>query len=188
MQIACDDVAGFVKATSHLLDLGHDRIGMIMPQPYKPNAESSRVTGFLKAHALRGKEVPSELLVPGGWHVKEGQDGAARLMELPVPPTAIVAPNDMAAIGAITKLKELDRRVPEDVAVVGYDNIAIAEWYDPSLTTVDQPHYHMGERAMQEMLKSLENPGDPADVVKFETSLIVRHSSGTPRRTSTNTR
>ena len=107
-------------------------------------------------------------------------------MRLAAPPTAIVAPNDMAAIGAITKLKELNLKVPEDVAVVGYDNISIAQWYDPALTTVDQPHYHMGERAMQEMLKSLENPGDPADVVKFETSLIVRHSSGTPRGTSTN--
>jgi LacI family transcriptional regulator len=184
VQITIDDVEGSVKATSHLLDLGHDRIGMIMQPAYEPNGESLRVTGFLKAHKLRGKEVPSELLVPGGWHVKEGQDGAARLMELPVPPTAIVAPNDMAAIGAITKLKELGRRVPEDVAVVGYDNIAIAEWYDPTLTTVDQPHYQMGQRAMEAMLKRLENLSDPAEAVKFETSLIIRRSSGGPRNFS----
>jgi DNA-binding LacI/PurR family transcriptional regulator len=182
--VTTDDIEGFVKATSHLLDLGHIRIGMIMPPPDGPNGESRRVTGFLKAHKLRGKEVPSELLVPGGWHVKEGQDGAARLMELPVPPTAIVAPNDMAAIGAITKLKELGRRVPEDVAVVGYDNIAIAEWYDPALTTVDQPHYLMGQQAMQAMLKRLENPSDPGEVRIFETSLIIRRSSGAPRKPS----
>jgi LacI family transcriptional regulator len=177
VQITVDDIEGFVTATSYLLDLGHDRIGMIMP-PAEPNGESPRVTGFLRAHALRGKEVSPELLVPGGWHVKEGQDGAARLMQLAVPPTAIVAPNDMAAIGAITKLKELHRRVPEDVAVIGYDNIAIAEWYDPTLTTVDQPHYQMGQRAMQEMLKRLENPGDPGEVIQFETRLVIRHSSG----------
>jgi LacI family transcriptional regulator len=180
VQITIDDVEGFVKATSHLLDLGHDRIGMIRP-PADRNGESPRVTGFLKAHRLRGKEVPSELLVPGGWHVKEGQDGAARLLRLPVPPTAIVAPNDMAAIGAITKLKELGRRVPEDVAVVGYDNIAIAEWYDPALTTVDQPHYQMGQGAMQATLKRLEKPDFPAEARKFETTLIVRRSSGSPR-------
>jgi len=185
--ITCDDEEGFIKATSHLLDLGHERIGMIMP-PFDPDRENPRVTGFLRAHALRGKTVESELLVRGGWHVTDGQEGAAQLMRLAAPPTAIVAPNDMAAIGAITKLKELNLKVPEDVAVVGYDNISIAQWYDPALTTVDQPHYHMGERAMQEMLKSLENPGVPADVVKFETSLIVRHSSGTPRRTSANRR
>jgi DNA-binding LacI/PurR family transcriptional regulator len=119
--------------------------------------------------------------VPGGWHVTEGQSAAAQLMSLPVPPTAIVAPNDMGAIGAITRIKEFNRRVPEDVAVVGYDNIAIAEWYDPALTTVDQPHYQMGERAMQLMLKRLEDPHDPAEVVKFETSLIIRRSSGGPR-------
>jgi DNA-binding LacI/PurR family transcriptional regulator len=183
VQVTTDDVAGFVKVTSHLLDLGHERIGMIRP-PAAPNGESPRVAGFLKAHALRGKDAPPELLVPGGWHVKEGQDAAARLMELAVSPTAIVAPNDMAAIGAITKLKELRRRVPEDVAVVGYDNIAIAEWYDPALTTVDQPRYQMGERAMQAVLKRLEKPNDPAEAVKFETSLIIRRSSGGPRNAS----
>jgi DNA-binding LacI/PurR family transcriptional regulator len=64
-----------VKATSRLLDLGHVRIGMIMPPPDKPDGGSLRVTGFLKAHKHRGKEVPSELLTFGGWHVKEGQTG-----------------------------------------------------------------------------------------------------------------
>ena len=183
VHITVDDVEGFAKATSHLLDLGHERIGMIMP-PADPNGESPRVTGFLQAHAQRGKAVTPELLTPGGWHVTDGRDGAARLVELPVPPTAIVAPNDMAAIGAITKLKELGRRVPEDVAVVGYDNIAIAEWYDPALTTVDQPHYQMGERAMQALLKRLEKPGDPAEALTLETSLIIRRSSGGRRDVS----
>jgi len=153
---------------------------LIMP-PIGFDGVSPRVTGFLQAHKQRGKPVAPELLAPGGWHVEDGRDGAAQLMQLPVPPTAIVAPNDMAAIGAITMLKELNRRVPEDIAVVGYDNIKIAEWYDPPLTTVDQPHYQMGQRAMQEMLKHLERPSEPPKVVKFETTLIVRRSSGGPR-------
>jgi DNA-binding LacI/PurR family transcriptional regulator len=102
-------------------------------------------------------------------------------MKLPVPPTAVVAPNDMAAIGAITKLKELHYRVPEDVAVVGYDNIAIAEWYDPAITTVDQPHYQMGQRAMQALLKRFKNPDESVEAITFETSLVIRHSSGGPR-------
>jgi LacI family transcriptional regulator len=183
IHIVVNDVEGFVKATSHLLDLGHERIGMILP-PADPNGESPRLTGFLQAHTHRGRTVTPELLAPGGWHVTDGRASAARLMELPVPPTAIVAPNDMAAIGAITKLKELGRRVPEDVAVVGYDNIAIAQWYDPALTTVDQPHYQMGSLAMQELLKRLEKPGDPAEALTLETSLIIRRSSGVPRNGS----
>jgi DNA-binding LacI/PurR family transcriptional regulator len=89
----------------------------------------------LKARAPRGRKVAPELLAPGGWHVADGQNAAAYLMKLPIPLAAIVAANDMVAIGAITKLKELERRVPEDVAVVGYDSIAIAEWYDPTLST-----------------------------------------------------
>jgi DNA-binding LacI/PurR family transcriptional regulator len=183
VQIMVDDEEGFVKATSHLLDLGHERIGIIMP-PVGFKGEDPRVAGFLKAHAQRGKPVAPELLTPGGWHVEDGRNGAAHLMQLPVPPTAIVGANDMAAIGAITMLKELNRRVPKDVAVVGYDNIKIAEWYDPTLTTVDQPHYQMGQRAMQEMLKRIERPSEPAEVVRFETTLIIRRSSGGPRRAS----
>jgi DNA-binding LacI/PurR family transcriptional regulator len=90
----------------------------------------------------------------------------------------------MAAIGAIIKIKELGRRVPADIAVVGYDNIAIAEWYDPALTTVDQPHYRMGQRAMQAVLDRLNHPEEPAEMIKFETTLVVRHSSGGPVRPS----
>ena len=175
--IGVDDVEGCVKATSHLLDLGHQRIGMISSPP-DPADPSPRLSGFLKAHRQRGRQVAPELIVPGGWHVEDGQQGVARLMELSRPPTAIVAANDMAAIGAITKLKELNRRVPEDVAVVGYDNIDIARWYDPALTTVDQPHYQMGQRAMQAVLDRLKNPNEPAETIELETTLIVRRSSG----------
>jgi DNA-binding LacI/PurR family transcriptional regulator len=179
VHITADDESGFVLATSHLLDLGHQRIGMIMPPP-EADGENPRVTGFLRAHSVRGKRVSPELLVPGGWHVREGQRGAGELMSLSKPPTAIVAANDMAAIGAINRLKELGRRVPEDVAVVGCDNIDISEWYDPALTTVDQPHYQMGRRAMIAMLKRLEDPSTPPEAIKFNTNLIIRQSSGGP--------
>jgi LacI family transcriptional regulator len=181
-QVVCikvDDEEGFTKATDHLLDLGHERIGMISPPP-DSRKQSPRLSGFLKAHARRGKKVSSELIVPGGWHVVEGQQGAAQLLQLSHPPTAIVAPNDMAAIGAIMKIKESGRRVPEDIAVVGYDNIAIAEWYDPALTTVEQPHYRMGQRAMQAILDRLKKPNESAEMIKFDTTLIVRRSSGGP--------
>jgi LacI family transcriptional regulator len=177
--ITVDDEEGFIKATEHLLDLGHERIGMISP-PLDPVNRSPRISGFLKAHSRRAKKVPPELIVTGGWHVPDGQQGAAQLLRLSRPPTAIVAPNDMAAIGAIMKIKEVNKRVPEDIAVVGYDNIAISEWYDPALTTVDQPHYLMGRRAMAAMLDRLNNPNEPAETIKFETALIVRRSSGGP--------
>jgi DNA-binding LacI/PurR family transcriptional regulator len=179
VSITVDDEEGFVKATDHLLDLGHERIGMISP-PVDLGNQSPRVSGFLLAHTRRGREVSSELIVPGGWHVADGQRGAAQLLRLSRPPTGIVAPNDMAAIGAIMKIKELGLRVPHDIAVVGYDNIAIAEWYDPALTTVDQPHYRMGQRAMQAMLDRLKKPNEPAETIAFETALIVRGSSGGP--------
>ncbi len=180
VRIGIDDEEGFFKGTSHLFELGHKRIGMILP-PADLSGVSPRLSGFLKAHAERGQTAPPELLVPGGWHVQDGRDGAGRLMSLKVPPTAIVAPNDMAAVGAITRIKELGFRVPEDVAVVGYDNIRIAEWYDPAITTVEQPHYEMGRESMSAILRRIAQPGGPGEVVEFETTLILRRSSGAVR-------
>jgi DNA-binding LacI/PurR family transcriptional regulator len=177
IHIRVDDEAGFLKGTSHLFELGHERIGMILPPPDLA-ATSPRVSGFLKAYAQRGRKVPQELLAPGGWHMKDGWEAAGRLMNLKVPPTAIVAPNDMAAIGAITRIKEFNLRVPDDVAIVGYDNISIAEWYDPTITTVDQPHYKIGRESMKAVLRRIEDPTGPGESVEFETTLIVRRSSG----------
>ena len=182
--VTVDDEEGFVKVTAHLLDLGHNRIGLIMPPAFPNEEQTPRVKGFFKAHTLRGKKVAPELLAQGGWHVLDGQSAASYLMQLARPPTAIAAANDMAAIGAIARLKELNRRVPEDVAVSGFDNIHIAEWYDPPITTVDQPRYQMGQRAMQALLNRIESPGKPAEIVRLETSLVVRQSSGAQRRSA----
>jgi DNA-binding LacI/PurR family transcriptional regulator len=72
--------------------------------------------------------------------------------------------------------------VPQDVAVVGYDNISIAEWYDPALTTVDQPHYRRGQRSMQVVLEKLDDPTSQGELIKFDTTLVVRRSSGPSKK------
>ncbi len=179
-----DDEHGTFLATSHLLDLGHRRIGMITP-PVGGEVEKNRVAGFHKAHASRSIHVASELVVSGGFDVSDGQRGVSVLMRLRKPPTAIVAANDLVAIGSLNALRHLNKRVPEDVAVVGYDNIRMAELFDPAITTIAQPLYEMGETAMYEMgetaaraiLARIANRELSGEMVKFETRLLVRASS-----------
>jgi LacI family transcriptional regulator len=171
-----DDEHGTFLVTSHLLDLGHRRIGMIMP-PTGSEVEKNRVTGFLKAHASRSIEVAPELLVPGGFDVPDGQRGVSALMQLPKPPTAIVAANDLVAIGSLNTLRHMNKRVPEEMAVVGYDNIRMAELFHPSITTIAQPLYEMGETAMGAVLARISNRELGGEIIRFETRLIVRASS-----------
>jgi LacI family transcriptional regulator, repressor for deo operon, udp, cdd, tsx, nupC, and nupG len=102
-------------------------------------------------------------------------------MGLPDPPTAIVAANDLVAIGALHALSHLNKRVPEDVAVVGYDNIRMAELFNPGITTVAQPLYRMGETAMEAVLARINDQAVGGETIKFETNLIVRTSSGGTR-------
>ena len=133
--------------------------------------------GFLEAHRTRAIHVDPELLVPGGFDLSDGQRGVVALLGLRNPPTAIVAANDLVAIGALNALSHLNKRVPEDLAVVGYDNIRMAEVFNPAITTIAQPLYRMGETAMETVLARINDPTLAGETVRFETTLIVRNSS-----------
>jgi DNA-binding LacI/PurR family transcriptional regulator len=176
VNLAIDDTQGSYLVTTHLLDLGHRRIGMIKP-PTGGEVGKNRVVGFLEAHRTRGIHVDPELLVPGGFDLPDGQRGVVALLGLRNPPTAIVAANDLVAIGALNALSHLNKRVPEDLAVVGYDDIRMAEVFNPAITTIAQPLYRMGETAMDAVLTRIRNPNLAGETVRFKTTLIVRNSS-----------
>jgi LacI family transcriptional regulator len=177
-----DEVAG-CTATTHLLDLGHRRIGFIGPWNvagivvFGHNTGLPRRQGYERALRERGVEPDPDLAVMGQYDVADGQTGARRLMEAVSPPTAIVAANDLIAIGVLRALKRLGKQVPEDVAVVGFDNIPIAKLYDPPLTTVAQPLYEMGTCATQAILDRVQDPELPGGRFIFPTTLIVRRST-----------
>lgn len=174
VSIHVDDQQGGYAATSHLLDLGHRRIGIIVPD-CDPGVD--RRAGFLAALGERGIASDPALIAIGEFDVPSGQAGAQRLMALPSPPTAIVAGNDLIAIGAITALKRLGARVPEDVSVIGFDDIPMAELYDPPLTTIAQPLYEMGAYAMRAILDRIHDPALPGTSTTFATPLVVRRST-----------
>jgi DNA-binding LacI/PurR family transcriptional regulator len=108
------------------------------------------------------------------------------LMSVSPPPTAIVAANDLVAIGAIAVLKRLGKRIPHDVSVIGYDNIQISELVDPPLTTVSQPTYEMGKQAMEVVLNQIEQPGLVGEIIQFDMPLIIRQSTDKPRLSARN--
>lgn len=174
VSVGIDERLAGYRATAHLLDLGHRRIGFIAPADI---AGQTRRVGYDDALRERSVAPDPALALYGEFDVPSGQEGARRLMVLPAPPTAIVAGNDLIAIGAITAIKRLGKRVPEDVAVIGFDNIEMAALYDPSLTTVAQPLYDMGAFAMQALLDRVRDPTLPGEQVIFDTPLIVRRST-----------
>jgi DNA-binding LacI/PurR family transcriptional regulator len=163
-------------AANHLLELGHRRIGFITPPPSKCISQL-RIEGFRKAFVEAGLPLRPEYLVEGGFEFQNGIQGAEQLLSLRYPPTAILAANDLVAIGAIATLKKHGYRVPKDVSVVGIDDIQMAALLDPPLTTVAQPIYEMGRQGMESILLRIENPELESSEIMFETQLTIRQST-----------
>jgi LacI family repressor for deo operon, udp, cdd, tsx, nupC, and nupG len=169
--------AGY-QATHHLLQHGHRRIGLITYAAEAANV-SPVDNGYRRALQEAGIHSDSLLVARvGGFDVASGAEGARRLLSLPQPPTGIFAITDLMAAGALQTIKAAGLRVPQDIALVGFNDIPMAAWLDPPLTTVAAPAFHMGQEAMR-MLNSLigRKPLTQKQVV-LPTALVVRQSCG----------
>ena len=172
-----DNKQGGYLATRHLLGLGHRRIGCISgPSNITPSAD--RVAGYRQA--LTEAVLPNDegLIFQGDFHPMSGRMAALELLDQPKPPTAIFACNDLMAIGVIRAAAELNRRIPEDLAVVGFDDIELATFTEPPLTTVRQPAAEMGRRAVQLLIDRIRNRELPSRREIFPTVLTIRSSCG----------
>ncbi|MBV9645357.1 MAG: LacI family DNA-binding transcriptional regulator [Verrucomicrobia bacterium] len=163
-------------AANHLLGLGHRRIAFITPPPSK-NIAQMRIEGFKKAFLDANLPIRPEYLVDGGFELQDGIRGAQQLLSLRYPPTAIVAANDLVAIGVISTLKRHGHRVPSDTSVVGIDDIQMAPLLDPPLTTGAQPIYQIGLQGMENILLRIQNPRLETSEIMFETRLTIRQST-----------
>ncbi len=175
--IVVDARAAVLEAARHLIDLGHRRIGMITP-PEARAVGKERIEDFRTAFMTLGQPLDPALILSGGFDMEAGAAGAEQLMAMAEPPTAIIAANDLAAMGAIAWLQSHGRRVPDDVSVLGYDDIPFARVFQPAITTVVQPIYEMGAAAMAAILTP--PPADEAGSrsVWLTASLAVRQSTG----------
>jgi LacI family transcriptional regulator, galactose operon repressor len=172
--------SGADQAMRHLLELGHRRIGALTG-PRGWVATEDRRRGYYAALAAARIMPDPELEVESNFEIAGGLRAAGHLLDLPEPPTAIFAFNDNLAIGAIAAARERALRVPEDVSVVGFDDVEHATIVTPALTTVRQPLAEMGRMAVSILGRLLDNQRLETLRVELGTRLVVRGSSAPPR-------
>jgi len=173
-----DNVGGARMAVEHLIRLGHTRIATITGPLTMAHGED-RLTGYRQALGAHGFAIDERLIVEGDYTEPSGSMGVQRL--LPASPTAIFAASDMMAIGALKALREAGLRVPEDIALVGFDDVSMASAVVPALTTVRQPISRMGSMATEILLGMLNSSNGaliPPQKVILPTELVVRYSCG----------
>ena len=178
--VSAAHLAGSRAATEHLLMLGHERIGAIAG-PENWIASDGRLVGYRAALAAAGRLAPGELVRAGGEPtVESGYEAASWLLDLAVPPTAIVAFNDKMAIGAYQAARKRGLRVPEDLSIVGFDDVELSRVAQPPLTTVRQPLEEMARMAVALLVRLIEGQEIDTLHVELATELIVRDSTAPP--------
>ncbi len=171
---------GAFNATEYLIKLGHTRIGFITGS-MDLGCAVDRLDGYRSA--LRTSHIPDkpELIYEGTFFQPDGFAGASALLDLAVPPTAILASNDVMAMGVMDAVRDRGLRIPDDVSIIGFDDIPQASLIRPALTTINQPLEKMGRVATQMLLDLLQHPEKKADRIELPTQLIVRDSCSSPR-------
>ena len=173
--ITATNHAGALAAVEYLIGLGHRRIGFIGGPPCRLSA-GRRLQGYRDALTRAGIPVDEALIESGDLSAEAGYHCARRLLALPERPTALFAGNDQSALSAIDAARDAGLRVPEDLSVIGFDNIPAAARSSPPLTTVDQFIDHMGHVATELLIDLIQ--GKPMDGArcKIATQLVVRDS------------
>ena len=172
--------SGGVAATQHLIDQGHRRIGIITG-PADMMCSVARLAGYRSAMAMASLPVDPELIRYGDFHVEGGYEHALQLLERDHPPTAVFAGSDLQALGVFEAARTKGIRVPRDLSVVGYDDVPIARWSSPALTTVHQPLKEMAEEATRLVLRLRDGEAAPTRM-DLGVDLVVRQSTAAPRR------
>jgi DNA-binding LacI/PurR family transcriptional regulator len=180
--VTADDRRGAFELVSHLVSLGHERIAFLGVQPAE-GPKLRRYSGYAAALKKRGIRLRPEYVVgpatgPAFSTEADGRAGLLALARLKHPPTAVFARNDYTAIGALRAAHELGLRIPRDIAIAGFDNVPLAAYTTPPLTTVEQPIAEQGRKAAEFLIERIEGraPAQTRDLC-FDCRLIVRAST-----------
>jgi LacI family repressor for deo operon, udp, cdd, tsx, nupC, and nupG len=175
--VSIDNISSSRKVVDHLVSLGHQRIGFISG-PLEVVLSRDRLKGFREANLQHGIKIEESLIQEGDFSLKSGYQLALRLISINPPPTAIFASNDEMAIGAIQALHHKGYRVPEDISVIGFDDIKFSEFIQPRLSTVSQPRFDIGVKSMELLLKEIRNEPIRQKRVVLKDELVIRDSCG----------
>jgi len=180
-----DEEGGARAAADHLLQLGHRDLLVVGVEPPSPGVRldpegvmSRRLRGYVMALADKGLELPPDAFVVGPASIEGGIAALRRATEDGRRPTGVLVMSDAMAIGVLRAAREMGLRVPEDLSVVGFDDIDLAQHTNPPLTTVHQPIRRKGESAVRMLLAVVERRDQRPEQIRLETRLIVRGSTG----------
>lgn len=175
--VASDNIGGARLAVRHLHGLGHTRIATIAgPSATKPGAD--RTLGFRAEMRELGLTIPPGYEVEGDFYPESAERAMQSMLALPEPPTAVFVAADMMAVGAIRAAQSAGLSVPEDLAIVGFDDIRVAELVSPPLTTIRQDMVGIGLAAGRALVEQIENPDVTPPVLTLPVELVVRESCG----------
>jgi LacI family transcriptional regulator len=177
--IDVDNVNAAYNAVTHLIRLGHQRIATISG-PGHSAVGIDRMQGYTRALTERGFKIDESLIIEGDFSEAGGYYAMQRL--LPAKPDAVFAASDVTAIGAMRTIREAGLNVPNDIAVVGFDDIPMATTLDTPLTTIRQPVIQFGVRAVELLIDLIENGIQPPRHIMIDTQLVIRDSCGANKK------
>lgn len=180
--VAIDNISSGRDATEHLIKLGHKRIAHITG-PLDISISRDRLKGYHQAMLQHELELDSLLVQEGDNSYQSGFNQMVKLLAIENPPTAVFAANDLMAMGVVKAAKAQGLQVPEDIAVVGFDNIMFSDIFEPALTTIEQPFFEMGKRSMELLLQQIH--GEKLTKIKhvLNARLRIRDSCGFKKAT-----
>lgn len=171
--------AGGMMATRHLIELGHTRIAAISG-PEDMMCSLARIDGYSSALNTAGIPIDRSLIRYGDFQVDGGRAHALELLHLEERPTAIFAGSDLQALGVLDAARQLGLSVPDELSIVGYDDLQVARWSSPALTTVHQPLIEMAEEAARMVLRLRDGERPNNLRLDLATSLVIRQSTAAP--------
>jgi DNA-binding LacI/PurR family transcriptional regulator len=174
--VLVDNLRGAYELTEHLIKHGHTRIGAIMGSPQITTGRE-RLEGYQLALQAQGIPFNPELVRVGVPKIDAGKRFTCDLLDLTNPPTAVFTGNNLLTIGALSVINERNLKIPDEIAVVGFDDPKWTELINPPLTVVAQPTYELGRKAAGLILKRITEPDRPTELIILEPEIMIRESS-----------
>ena len=175
--VMVDNGAASARAVDHLLELGHRRVGLVSDSP-QISSSAERIAGYRRALRRAGLGVDASLESIGGSTQADGRRSAHALLSRPDRPTAIFTANNFMTVGALLAMRDLGLRAPEDVALVGFDDLDWTTLVEPAVTVVAQPVADLGRAAGERLLARMGGDVGPPRRIRLRTTLVVRASCG----------
>ena len=173
-----DNVRGAYKSASHLIQSGNRRVVYVEGNPHVAGSRQ-RLQGYHQAHRDFGLPVREELIISGEYSIAFGEATADRLLDSGIEFDAVMTGSDLIAIGILSRLMKRGVRVPEDVEIIGFDNIELTTVISPMLSTVSKPHYKMAQHISEQLIRIIQGESIPLPHTVVEPELILRETTRT---------